>query len=508
MTSSSVADWIVSSLDNDKDNDKDNDNDNGDFGTSSNSNSIPIPTHLFLHLDINETILLGDDAGGDSRNESTHKMLAKSAFCRIPEQPNSKKTKRNDENENENKDNRNSWDNTRALEPTHWWDGQEIGRETSVPKLYTGFRWPDKCCPYYRTAYKKHAKSFCSEGNHGRIYRPVLEACEAALATPSAVSSGTTGTWDHSGGGGGGAKENTMLPAFYETLRHLIKSHQNAGQNETFGNESESPSRSPSKSPSKLPFTVVFRTFGSDLPEIAKVVTTFAMGEHPGYPGVHFPPLCLPPERLYQGRWKIVEDDNDDNRLKKPPTVVYQLWNYHDETQLVASGDAEILKLLGSSGSAVFGIRDDYRYWKKQNWNPTAGKPVWVPEYPSCPGGDNDNKNNNLSDSECDSDSDNHSKDRDGECYAHHLLFDDNIHNLPNDGIACVRTQVDSESKVGPLLFDSVHGSDLGDYQGVHLVRVPTVEPVLNPHWYIQQIESAGKRLQDRLLSQSQSQSR
>ena len=33
-------------------------------------------THLVLHLDINETILLGDAAGGDTRNESTQKLLA------------------------------------------------------------------------------------------------------------------------------------------------------------------------------------------------------------------------------------------------------------------------------------------------------------------------------------------------------------------------------------------------------------------------------------------------
>jgi len=36
---------------------------------------------LVLHFDINETILLGDDAGGDSRIDSLNKMLAKSAFC-------------------------------------------------------------------------------------------------------------------------------------------------------------------------------------------------------------------------------------------------------------------------------------------------------------------------------------------------------------------------------------------------------------------------------------------
>lgn len=35
--------------------------------------------------------------------------------------------------------------------------------------------------------------------------------------------------------------------------------------------------------------------------------------------------------------------------------------------------------------------------------------------------------------------------------------------------------------------------------QCVHLIRVPTVEPVLNPNWYVEQIDQAKKRLQQRL---------
>ncbi len=181
-------------------------------------------------------------------------------------------------------------------------------------------------------------------------------------------------------------------------------------------------------------------------------------------------------------------DDNDNERKAAAPEVklVYQLWT-SDETKLVASGDAEILELLsGKSPSApfsIFGIRDDYPTWKANDYLPITGKPIWVPRYDLI--------------------------DADDGCvpYSHHLLFDDNIHNLPDDGIACVRKElrVGEPGEDEDRIFYTVDGKDMGACQGIHLVRVPTVEPVLNPQWYIQQIEKAKKKLQIQLQSQLQS---
>jgi hypothetical protein len=69
-----------------------------------------------------------------------------------------------------------------------------------MPPLYTGWTWPEHCCPYYRTAYKKWSKQFVDK-HHGHIYRPILEACEDALQS------------SHS---------SHILPAFYRTLHHLM----------------------------------------------------------------------------------------------------------------------------------------------------------------------------------------------------------------------------------------------------------------------------------------------
>ena len=40
------------------------------------------PSALCIHFDVNETIMLGDPAGGDSIEESFHKILAKVAYVR------------------------------------------------------------------------------------------------------------------------------------------------------------------------------------------------------------------------------------------------------------------------------------------------------------------------------------------------------------------------------------------------------------------------------------------
>jgi hypothetical protein len=374
--------WIVRSLD-DLDHNKLNDSSN----TSNTNKKRRIPARLILHLDINETILLGDEAGGDSRRDSVEKMLAKSAFCQLP--PSSKSV----------------WEDTQKIEPTHWWDGQPIGKEKTMPPLYTGWKWPENSCPYYQTSFKKFSKKFV-EGHHGKVYKPILDECEQVLANS-----------DYS---------NHILPAFYHILKYLIQLH-----------KEECGGANP------LPITLVFRTFGSDIDGVAALLTKFAKAND-------CPWLELSSEKLFQGRWKECEDGS----------VVYQLWD-QKEKAIVASGDEEILRMLDQG--AVFGIRDDYNYWKQNDWYPTAGKPVWIPTYTE--------------------------KSR----YAHHLLFDDNIHNLANDGIACIRKQVDGR-------YVTVDGESMhSESQGVHLIRVPTVEPVLNPNWYVQEIEKARNLLQERL---------
>jgi hypothetical protein len=53
-------------------------NNNNTYHNNNNRN-----IRLIVHFDINETIWLGDQAGGDSFHDSVQKVIAKSAFCQM-----------------------------------------------------------------------------------------------------------------------------------------------------------------------------------------------------------------------------------------------------------------------------------------------------------------------------------------------------------------------------------------------------------------------------------------
>ena len=75
--------------------------------------------HLVLHFDINETILIGDEAGGDTREDCLNKMLAKSAFVRVPESSSTAAAAIHNKHE------------LGTCVPTHWWNGTPIREDYS-----------------------------------------------------------------------------------------------------------------------------------------------------------------------------------------------------------------------------------------------------------------------------------------------------------------------------------------------------------------------------------------
>jgi hypothetical protein len=367
----------------------------------------PNNMHWIIHWDVNETILVGDEVGGDTTEDCFNKIIAKSAFVRMPcdeAQP------------------LYDYDNTSALKPTHWWDGSRLDAKAASspsPPLYTGWEWPEGCCPYYRTSFKKLAKDFVQ--HHGIIYRPVYEEIERRLTTTLQ----------------GQSAFKNILPAFFRTMYELV--HNREGP----------------------PITFVFRTFGVDLPQIARAITDFAQGKHPDYPDFVHPEYELDLGRLYNAKWVPLVDQSSPDKEKQDYYFQYQLYR-QDNSDLIASGDQQVLDLLHdtTSGHYVHGIRDDYDMWKSHGWEPWAGKPVWK------------------------TDSSNH----------HHILLDDNIHNLPNDGIASVRRAVTSqreEEDPNEIVFESLSGKEIQAEHGMHLIRVPTIEPILNERWFLQQIQKA-----------------
>jgi len=253
-----------------------------------------------------------------------------------------------------------------------------------------------------------------------------------------------------------------ILPSFFRTVAELV----------TMQKEHGGPA-----------ITIVFRTFGTDLPEIAKAITAFARGQHKDYPNFIHPEYELPVDRLYQAKWMIsCQTDNTEE-------YQYHLFPYSGERDVaseqsaVALGDEQVLTLLhNTNGGHVFGIREDYDMWRKHNWEPWAGKPVWVTKQ---------SKEDNPS-----------------EIYHHHVLFDDNIHNLPHDGIASVRRPVvdttihrEAKSEASFTRYESLPGTEIQAMHGLHLIRVPTVEPMLNHDWFLQQVAKVQAAVNQKYLS-------
>jgi hypothetical protein len=387
--------------------------------SSTATDTPPPPTHLVLHWDINETILVGDEAGGDTREDCLHKMLAKAALVQLPVS--------------------NGDVDSHDITPTMWWNGVAIAEEdcngdqdnnmlsndsngmfVNHPALYVGSFWPPNTCPYYRTAYKHKAKTFAH--HDGAIYKDIYNILDKSLQSSE---SSTNPLFAH------------LLPAFFETLVELRKRQQGR-------------------------LTVAFRTMGSDLNQLAQALSTFARGGHPDYPDFTCPDWVLEPGALVRGRWAKVgsnavrkqstgkKDNNDDNDLSLDrENLVYQLWTM--DGNLVASGDDEVVSWIHSH--SICGIQDDYHFWKSHNFEPWAGKPVWI-----------------------------------GLDGYHHLLLDDNIHPLEHDGIAGVR------ERQGDGSFESLPGSRILEHFGVNLIRVPTVAPLLRPSWFVEQISLAQAR--------------
>ncbi|KAL7560886.1 hypothetical protein ACA910_008169 [Epithemia clementina (nom. ined.)] len=451
---------------------------------------------LVVHFDVNETILLGDDAGGDTVTDCFHKMLAKSAFVQVPTSDRLPCEKA-------------LYEKTSHIVPTHWWNGhpildcrekyEEYQRQVSgdneeepcqtsnidnsndppittaqgiVAPLYTGWDWPTHCIPYYRTQLKKmRVKEFCT--HNGSIYAETLDFLKSKLE--GAVSADDNGSSSN--------MFQNILPSFFETLVYLSTTRQDK-------------------------WTVVFRTFGTDMTDLAKAVTAFAEGRHPSYPHFRDDRLVLNDKRIFRGGWakrskqsidsgsvtsetsateRIHALESGSEKTSECTTTetaeigewVYQL-KHHTSNTLVASNEDEILDLLHRPDVAICGIIDDYQFWSENECQPWAGKPVWMPFQQQ-------HQQQGLQ--------------QEGTPQpppSHHLLFDDNIFHLHNDSIASVRAKnpvSDNNNKGdnngGGAHFEFLTGEEIVAQQGIHLIRVPTVEAVADSQWFIHKIQQA-----------------
>jgi hypothetical protein len=333
---------------------------------------------LILHFDVNETIMLGDPAGGDTLVDSLNKIVCKNAYVL------------------------GSDGNPSNSLPTYWYDGSHIN--SNPPPLFTGWSIPQGAVAYYRAgrAVDPYKKTFTENGAPGEAYRFAYNDMKAALLWPTGKdSTSPDNRLCHDG------VHHFLIPAFFHTISTL------AQQGRSFG--------------------VVIRTFGSDADDVAHAINAFAEGKHLS----SIPPVDVMKMDVSTNVWHGSYAENGQFRLRRGQDELCEV---------------EALKLLEARDQHISCVvcTDDYKWWSKHDAHPSAGKPVWITQDdPAC----------------------------------HHIFFDDNIHARENDSIVAVRVR---ESADHP--FRAMSGAETLLEQGVHLVRTPTIEPILNHAWFLEQI--------------------
>ena len=126
------------------------------------------------------------------------------------------------------------------------------------------------------------------------------------------------------------------------------------------------------------------------------------------------------------------------------------------------SEDAMLAELQGDADALprLSAVQDDYDWWKARGYNPSSGKPLWLTLEPD------------------------HIEWR-------HIFFDDNIHHDANDSIVAVRARRAAGSP-----FTPVSGEATIELHGSVLKKVPTVRPILDHAWFIDQISLCEQRFE------------
>jgi hypothetical protein len=143
--------------------------------------SIGASRKLILHFDVNETIMVGDPAGGDTFEESLNKCICKNAFIKLKDGVNYSSVNPANGGDQERWSNY-TWHDGSPLDPKF-----RTGTHSIPPPLITSFDAGDasNICVYKTPEFKSlFAKSFTEGDSPGVIYRDLYEKIESAMRIP------------------------------------------------------------------------------------------------------------------------------------------------------------------------------------------------------------------------------------------------------------------------------------------------------------------------------------
>ncbi|KAM6470546.1 uncharacterized protein PHA67_019666 isoform 1-T1 [Liasis olivaceus] len=107
-------------------------------------------------------------------------------------------------------------------------------------------------------------------------------------------------------------------------------------------------------------FAVIFRTFGTDLPQVLQAVSCALEGQHPSFPALGG--ISLPVD-LRSGRIRCSKNN-----------VVLT----HGSEQLSSNDGCRKMYAYFSSREGLCGFQDHFEWWAKKNYSSQGGKPIWI----------------------------------------------------------------------------------------------------------------------------------
>ena len=218
-----------------------------------------------------------------------------------------------------------------------------------------------------------------------------------------------------------------IFPSFFNTVTELLKANRT--------------------------FTIIFRTFGSDLDRISNAMNEFASGNHPQYKYDGCEELHI--SRVWKGSYGDGRyPPEGGNKITRKSEAHYTLTS-RDENNCTTTLDKEedignVFESRTSPRSAV-ACQDDHEWWKFHKKIPSSGKPMWITE--------NDEN-------------------------VQHIFFDDCIRKSAVDSIVAVRHRKSAGDE-----FQFMSGEEIINLHGCHTVRVQTIDAIMDHDYFMHEIK-------------------
>ncbi|CAL1139656.1 unnamed protein product [Cladocopium goreaui] len=289
----------------------------------------PTLPHLVLHFDVNKTVVMVDTIQGIPTSDVLNGILAECAWGRAKPNGHGPPEK--------------GWQLVEQMPSSV--------RPTQQPELMSYLEYLEQSLPGKAKEMKKKReqvwKKFTEPGEPGELLRPHYENMAAQLQMQGRM----VGT-------------GMVIAAFFDLVADLVKNGRS--------------------------FSIVFRTFGSDLPAVQAEFNAFCAGEHPRYPD-----LCLdgsaegkPDLRLTKentGSWYRSADNCSivwgtttlEEDLHATKGVLDDFLKLPGNTGLLSSrGWDAVIKDLQTKTSkpSVLALRDYFPYWQKGGQHGPYGK--------------------------------------------------------------------------------------------------------------------------------------